>query len=81
MLDKTATIDLAKGTSYFGPFETILVEADQFRNVTERLAAIRPQSYLSSGGDGIERMYATTAFLVAGFMLVGGMLPFFICVL
>lgn len=39
-LDKTSTIDLATGTSYFGPFESILVEADQLRDVSERLEAL-----------------------------------------
>jgi hypothetical protein len=39
-LDETAAIDLATGTSYFGPFESILVEADQLRNVSERLETL-----------------------------------------
>ncbi len=39
-LDKTSTIDLATGTSYFGPFESILVEADQLRDVSERLETL-----------------------------------------
>lgn len=39
-LDETATIDLATGTSYFGPFEGILAEADQLRTVSERLETL-----------------------------------------
>lgn len=42
-LDKTAAIDRAKGTSYFGPFESILVEADQLRDVSERLETLADQ--------------------------------------
>jgi hypothetical protein len=36
-LDTTGTNNIATGTSYFGPFEDIMVEADQLRNVSERL--------------------------------------------
>jgi hypothetical protein len=32
--------NFASGTSYFGPFETILLEADQLRNVSERLETL-----------------------------------------
>lgn len=36
-LDTTGTSISATDTSYFGPFEDILLEADQLRNVSERL--------------------------------------------
>jgi hypothetical protein len=36
-LDTTAMNNRDKGASYFGPFEDILLEADQLRNVSERL--------------------------------------------
>ena len=39
-LDTTATSNFAAGTSYFGPFEDILLEADQLRNVSERLETL-----------------------------------------
>jgi len=39
-LDTTGTSNLATGTSYFGPFEDILLEADQLRNVSERLETL-----------------------------------------
>lgn len=42
-LDTTATINLTTGTSYFGPFQSILVEADQLRNVSERLETLADQ--------------------------------------
>jgi hypothetical protein len=39
-LDTAATSGLATGTSYFGPFESILAEADQLRTVSERLETL-----------------------------------------
>ena len=39
-LDTTVTSTSATGTSYFGPFEDILLEADQLRNVSERLETL-----------------------------------------
>jgi hypothetical protein len=39
-LDTTVTSTSATGTSYFGPFEDILFEADQLRNVSERLETL-----------------------------------------
>src|ERR1017187_1202938 len=39
-LDTTVTSTSAAGTSYFGPFEDILLEADQLRNVSERLETL-----------------------------------------
>jgi hypothetical protein len=39
-LDETATSDHAAGTSYFGPFESILAEANQLRTVSERREAL-----------------------------------------
>ncbi len=39
-LDSTSTTDPAIGTSYFGPFESILAEASQLRNVSERLETL-----------------------------------------
>jgi len=39
-LDKTETSAFATGTNYLGPFEGILLEADQLRNVSERLETL-----------------------------------------
>jgi hypothetical protein len=39
-LDTTETNNGSKGMSYFGPFEGILLEADQLRNVSERLESL-----------------------------------------
>jgi hypothetical protein len=39
-LDKTETSASATGTNYLGPFEGILLEADQLRNVSERLETL-----------------------------------------
>jgi hypothetical protein len=39
-LDTTGRSNFATGTSYFGPFEDILLEADQLRNVSERLETL-----------------------------------------
>jgi hypothetical protein len=39
-LDTTETNNVSKGMSYFGPFEGILLEADQLRNVSERLESL-----------------------------------------
>ncbi len=39
-LDTTGTNDFATDTSYFGPFENIMLEADQLRDVSERLEAL-----------------------------------------
>ncbi|MDP9049725.1 MAG: hypothetical protein M3O31_03245 [Acidobacteriota bacterium] len=39
-LDTTVTSSSAPGTCYFGPFEDILLEADQLRNVSERLETL-----------------------------------------
>jgi len=39
-LDTTGTTSFATGTSYLGPFEDILLEADQLRNVSERLETL-----------------------------------------
>jgi hypothetical protein len=39
-LGTVAASSLATGTSYFGPFESILVEADQLRTVSERLETL-----------------------------------------
>jgi hypothetical protein len=39
-LDTTVTSTSATGTCYFGPFEDILLEADQLRNVSERLETL-----------------------------------------
>jgi hypothetical protein len=39
-LDTTRTSNFATGTSYLGPFEDILLEADQLRNVSERLETL-----------------------------------------
>ena len=39
-LNKTETSISAKGTSYFGPFQDIVLEADQLRNVSERLETL-----------------------------------------
>lgn len=39
-LDTTGTINSATGTSYFGPFKNILLEADQLRSVSERLETL-----------------------------------------
>jgi hypothetical protein len=39
-LDTTRTSNFAMGTSYLGPFEDILLEADQLRNVSERLETL-----------------------------------------
>jgi hypothetical protein len=39
-LDTTETSNSATGMSYFGPFEDILLEADQLRNVSERLETL-----------------------------------------
>jgi hypothetical protein len=39
-LDMSAAGSLAAGTSYFGPFESILAEADQLRTVSERLETL-----------------------------------------
>jgi hypothetical protein len=49
-LDTTRASNFAAGTSYFGPFEDILVEADQLRNVSERLET------LADKHDGIEEV-------------------------
>jgi hypothetical protein len=38
--DTTETNNVSRGMSYFGPFEGILLEADQLRNVSERLEAL-----------------------------------------
>jgi len=39
-LNATEASPSAIGTSYFGPFEDILLEADQLRNVSERLETL-----------------------------------------
>jgi hypothetical protein len=39
-LDTAGMSNFASGTSYFGPFENILLEADQLRNVSERLETL-----------------------------------------
>jgi hypothetical protein len=39
-MDTPAMSQLAAGTSYLGPFEDILLEADQLRNVSERLDSL-----------------------------------------
>jgi hypothetical protein len=39
-LNTTGTSQFAAGTSYLGPFEDILLEADQLRNVCERLETL-----------------------------------------
>jgi len=39
-LDTTGASNFATGTSYLGPFENILLEADQLRNVSERLETL-----------------------------------------
>jgi hypothetical protein len=39
-LNTTGTSKFAVGTNYFGPFEDILLEADQLRNVSERLETL-----------------------------------------
>ena len=39
-LDTTRTSNFATGTSYFRPFEDILLEADQLRNVSDRLETL-----------------------------------------
>jgi hypothetical protein len=49
-LDTTGASSFATGTSYFGPFENIMLEADQLRNVSERLET------LADKHDGIEEV-------------------------
>jgi len=39
-LETTGRSNFASGSSYFGPFENILLEADQLRNVSERLETL-----------------------------------------
>lgn len=39
-LETSAQTNVATGISYFGPFEGILLEADQLRNVSERLETL-----------------------------------------
>jgi hypothetical protein len=43
-LDTTGTSNFATDTSYFGPFEGILLEADQLRNVSERLETLADEN-------------------------------------
>ena len=49
-LDTKAASNFATGTSYLGPFEDIMLEADQLRNVSERLET------LADKHDGIEEV-------------------------
>ena len=49
-LETKAASNFATGTSYFGPFEDIMLEADQLRNVSERLET------LADKHDGIEEV-------------------------
>ncbi len=53
-VDKPGTSQMAAGTSYFGPFQDILLEADQLRNVSERLEILMDKH------TGIEQLASVT---------------------